>query len=139
MADILVNQMIDNLAQYAFGAAPARPSLTYHLFVNNVTITSATLLANLTECTAPGYAAINVPYTSWSGATAAGVANYSAPNITFSLTGQGAPAQTVYGHYVTDQTSGVLLFGLTWAAPWAIPSGGGPVLITPKWTTQQCP
>jgi hypothetical protein len=137
MADIVVNALIDRAAQYALGKAPTNPSLKIRLFVNNFTVDVNTVIGNLTPCTAPGYADIALPAASWAGSTTGGVASYSIPAVTFTLTGAGSPGQTVYGHCVFDNAIG-LLYGLTWGTPFAIPAGGAVIQLAPSWQDQNC-
>jgi hypothetical protein len=66
------------------------------------------------------------------------VANYTYPQVTFNFTGPGAPAETIYGHYVSNGAGGALLWAQLWAQPFVIPSGGGSVAVNPSWSDKQC-
>lgn len=88
--------------------------LTLHLFSNNITFTSATVIGSLTECTFPGYAAVAV-----SGATPGSITTDTIPIVTtaaiFTRTSTGS-SQNAYGCYLTNG-SGQLVAGCTFAAP----------------------
>jgi hypothetical protein len=81
-----------------------------HLFKNNVTPSEATVLADLTEATFPGYAAASIDFTD---ATISGpvlnVYTLSPPGITFTRAA-GAGGEDVYGYYVTDHLNAQLLW-----------------------------
>lgn len=139
MADVLTNACVDAIAQYILGKANQARSLSLGLFVNNIAFQSGTALANLTECTAPGYARMPLGAANWTGGTILGVATYTQLVQTFGITGQGNPAQTVFGHFVIDTNTNTVLWGQTWATPWVIPANPTQnPSITPQWTDQQC-
>lgn len=137
--DVLNEAAVGLMAEFMLGIAQPAISIVYHLFVNNVTVSYATVIGDLTECTAPGYASQAAPDAGWSGSVSAGVANYTHPDLTFSMTGPGSPAQTVYGHWAEDSTTGDILWAQTWATPFAIPAGGGAVVVSPTWQDEECP
>lgn len=137
MSDILNQDAVTLLAEYILGLAPSTPVPLLGLFVNNVTIDCETDLADLTFCTAPGYAAITlVPGTWIIPAPVACVVDCSYGTETFTLTGNGG-GQIVYGHVVYDTILGIL-WGLTWPTPWTIPAGGGIAQVSPFYTSEQC-
>lgn len=139
MADILNSLCIDQVSKYVLGKTVTTPSLTLGLYVNNYTPTSESLLANFTECTAPGYARIALPQSGWTGSTVLGVATYTYTTVTFSLSGPGSPAQTIYGHFILDLTSNKVWWAQLWTTPYVIP--GAPTSqpsITPQWQMQMC-
>ena len=77
------------------------------LYVNDATITTATVVGDLTECTTSGYAAYALPGASWtvSWSTDKSIANFTVDNtITF------AAGVTVYGAYITN-AAGTILIG----------------------------
>jgi hypothetical protein len=81
----------------------------YRLYVNNHTPGTATVLADLTEATFAGYAAVPGNTITWPGATlAAHVAQSTGSNIVFNNTG--ASGQVVYGVYVTNVANNKLYF-----------------------------
>ena len=135
MADVLVNALVDLIANFVLGSGTA-PALKLHLFVNNVTITDATVAGDLTECTAAGYAAVLLPNAGWSGSTTAGIADYTHPDVVFNITAGGG--QTIFGHYITDNNTGNLLWGQTWGSSFPLPAGASTVTVTPSWSDHEC-
>lgn len=138
MSDVLSDYMIDQLAKQAIGDSPDAWSLSVGLYVNNVSPTYATVLSDLTECTAAGYSEQALSAGSWTGSTSAGVASYAYPAVTFTMTGSGG-GQTIYGHFIKDTVTGELLRSQLWGTPFAIPSGGAVVTVTPAWSDEECP
>lgn len=88
-----------------------------HLFSNNYTVTSTSILTNFTECTFAGYAAD--AFTAWSTPIIQGdgSAGSTPGDATFTAT-SGGGSGSIYGGYVTDAGDTELL----WA--WNYPSGG---------------
>ncbi|MHB8735440.1 MAG: hypothetical protein ACYC6M_09085 [Terriglobales bacterium] len=138
MADVLNNAAIDRLARWILGLAGAAPALELRLFQTPVVVTNQTVESQLSEVTAPGYAPVGLVAANWSGSTTGGIAVYNYPVIQITFTGQGVPAQTVYGHWIRDTLTAQLLWAQTWVTPYAIPPGGGSVFLTPTWQDQQC-
>lgn len=98
--DASLNYLLDFLLSNT-GAA-----VTYHLFKNNATITSATVLGDLTESDFPGYTsqAATEPGAATDGSHEA----VSTGNtLTWTCTSNPTPAQQAFGLYVTfvDNTS----------------------------------
>lgn len=139
MADVLTNLAIDLMAQFILGKLQPAVDLKLHLFVNNYTPVVGSTSSDFTECTAPGYAAIDLPASGWTGSTTAGVASYSHATATFAITGPGSPGQTVYGHYIEDATTGDVISAQLWSTAWVIPATvtTNPS-VTPTWTDQAC-
>lgn len=107
----------------------ATGDLKLHLYSNNYTPVEGSLLANFTECNAAGYAAITLTGASWTVATTTGTTEATYAQQTFTFTA----AQTVYGYYITDSGSTILVWAeLFTGAPFNIPSGGGSVKVTPR-------
>lgn len=80
--------------------------LQLKLYVNDATITAATVVADLTECTDAGYAAYALPGSSWSVVwdTDRSVATFTVDNtITF------VSAASIYGMYLTNAAGTVLM------------------------------
>lgn len=107
---------------------------TLKLFVNNVTETNDALIAsNFTEMSTHGYAAKTLTKTSWTitpNAGAAASAAYAAQTWTFTA----ATAVTVYGYYVIDATSGLLLWFEEFTTPKVVENTGDQIIITPAIT-----
>lgn len=133
------NAGIDLLAKFILGLTNTPPSLVLHLFVNQWNLANNTVAANLVECTVPGYAAIPLIPANWVGSTTNGVGTYTYPVLSFTFTGPGSPAQTIYGHWIGDSVTGNVLWGFTWPNPYAIPASGSTIYLAPSWANQQCP
>jgi len=111
----------------------ASDNVILHLYTNNITPSSSDTLGTYSESSGAGYAAITLTGSSWviAGPTPATAAY---PQQTFTYTGA---EPTIYGYYVSN--NGITV--LEWAekftdGPYAIPSGGGSVKITPKISLQ---
>lgn len=121
------------------GAVHALQVLTYnviqdylrlHLFVNNIVPTRDDTLASYQECTAAGYGSIVLLGSNWTFQVdpAAQVATATFPMQTFALTS----SVSVFGYYITNQVTNVLLVAERFTnAPFQI-VGNGNVFITPK-------
>lgn len=108
-----------------------------HLYVVDITLTPLTVLADLTECTVPGYTPQKT--TGWSAATIAGhvAVTYADPLVY--THGAGAGFQDVWGYYVTDGLSGPLLWCERGGAPpYALHVLGEGVLVQPRFTLGDC-
>ena len=106
----------------------APENLILRLFKNNITPADSDTAATYTESTFPGYAAITLTGASW-GAAAAGVITYGAQQT---FTCSGVAVESVYGYYITQATSGVLMWSERDAsAPFVIANSGDAVKITP--------
>ena len=105
---------------------------TLKLYVNNVTPADADTAATYTEMTTLGYVAKTLTKTSWVVAQNAGVGegSYAQQSWTFSA----GTAVTVYGYYVIDSTSGVLLWVEPFNTAKVVQFAGDQILITPKFT-----
>jgi hypothetical protein len=104
------------------------------LFVNNVTETNDALVAaDFTEMTTHGYASKTLTKTSWvvtPNTGAAASAAYAAQTWTFTA----AAAVTVYGYYITDTTTGLLLWFEEFTTPKVVENTGDQIIITPAIT-----
>lgn len=105
------------------------------LYVNNVTPDDTFVLANLTEFGATnGYTDKTLTKTSWvntaggTGSPASGA--YATQTWTFTA----AAAVTVYGYFVTDVTTGLLLWVESFANPKVVQNTGDQIIITPALT-----
>ncbi len=118
------------LLSYALNKIAPGDTLKLKIFTNNITPDDDTVVGDLTEATADGYAAISLAKADWTIETdVGGVTTAEQPQKTFTFTG----ASTNYGYYITD----VAGTGLLWVekftdAPHTIPSGGGTEKITVK-------
>ena len=103
------------------------------LYVNNVVTTDDTLLAaGFTEMSTLGYAAKTLTKTSWVVAQSAAVGSGTYAQQTWTFTA--GTAVTVYGYYVVDATSGLLLWFEAFAASKVIQNTGDQIIITPTIT-----
>lgn len=105
------------------------------LFTNNVTPDDTFVLASLTEFTATmGYTDKTLTKTSWvstAGATGQpSTSVYAAQTWTFTA---GGPI-TVYGYFVTDVSSGLLIWVEKFAVAQTVQNNGDTVIITPTIT-----
>lgn len=105
-------------------------NLKLKLYTNNKTPAKADTVANYTESTATGYAAKTLTGTDWTYASNAGVTTASFAAQTFTYTA----AETVYGYYVTNNAGTTLMWAELFSSVFNIPSGGGSITITPKFT-----
>jgi len=101
-----------------------------HLYTNNATPAPGDTVGSYTQSTGTGYAAITLTGANWTIATNAGTTSATYAQVTFTYTG---PEPTVYGYYVTNNAGTVVMWAERFSdGPYAIPSGGGSVKITPK-------
>ncbi|MFZ7134348.1 MAG: hypothetical protein ACOWWR_18535 [Eubacteriales bacterium] len=106
----------------------AATDLKLHIFTNDIVPDEDTVIGDLTEATAAGYAAITLTGTSFTIETDGSnntTATYAEQTFTFT------EASINYGYYITDSAG----TGLLWVerfsdAPHSIPSGGGTEKIT---------
>jgi hypothetical protein len=109
----------------------AAQNLELRLYKNNITPSDTDTAGTFTESTFPGYAAISIPGTSWNSASGGSI-TYSAQQT---FTCSGAAAESVYGYYVVQGTSGILMWAERDAsAPFAIAVSGDAVKLTPAIT-----
>lgn len=104
-------------------------TLSLRLYTNNITPSKSDLLATYTQASGSGYAAISMPRGSWvfsnTGAGGNGNAQYPAQSWTF--TG----AITVYGYYIVDSSSGLLMWAERFAGAPLTFAAAGVLTITP--------
>lgn len=106
----------------------APQDLSLRLFINNITPADTDTAGTYTVATFPGYANISIPGTSWNNA-AAGSIVYSAQQA---FTCSGVSTDDVYGYYVVQSVSGVLMWSeRDGAAPFAVRNSGDEVRLTP--------
>ncbi len=121
----------ENLALEMIVNKTAAQNLSLRLYLTNITPsdtdTATTYSAN--EASFTGYSAITLTGASW-GTAASGAITYGSQQ-TFTCSGTGA-TQNVYGYFVTQVTSGILLYSEKDAsAPAPITNSGDKLLITP--------
>jgi len=121
----------NKLLEFALGfSTPGNQTLK--LYVNDVTPADGDTAASYTEMSTLGYADKALTKASWVVAQNAGVAegSYAAQTWTFSA----GTAVTVYGYFLVDSTTGVLLWSERFGAGKVVQFGGDQIIITPKIT-----
>lgn len=109
----------------------APETLILRLFKNNITPSDTDTTATYTEATFPGYASISLTPASWNAAAAGSIA-YSAQQT---FTCSGVATDDIYGYYLTQTTSTVLIWSERDAsAPFAVRNSGDAVKVTPTIT-----
>lgn len=121
------------LADFMLGVAvPGNQQMK--LFINNVVPDDNTVNATLTEMSTLGYVAKTLTKTAWTntagavGFPATGV--YAAQTWTFTA----GTAVTVYGYWVIDVTTGLMLWVESFASPKIVQNTGDQIIITPQIT-----
>ena len=111
----------------------APQNLVLRLFQNNITPADTDTAATYTESTYPGCGSITLTGANWNNA-ASGSISYNAQQT---ITCSGSASQSVFGYYVTQVTSGILMWAERDAsAPFAIANSGDAVKITPAITAE---
>lgn len=111
----------------------APTDVVLHLYSNNVTPTESDTISTYTESVAAGYSSVELTGTDWTVSSVAGLATATFATQTFTFSG----AATIYGYYVTDNSSTTLLWAERFtAAPVTIPLSGGSILVTPEITLE---
>lgn len=119
----------ENLALEMIVNKTAAQNLNLRLFTSNTTPADTDTAGTYTEASFTGYAGITLTGASW-GTAASGVITYGSQQ-TFTCSGTGA-TQNVYGYYVTQVTSGILLYSERDAsAPAPITNSGDALKLTP--------
>jgi hypothetical protein len=106
-----------------------------HLYSNNLTPSSTTVIGDVTEVTSGGYASVTLTSSSWTVATSVGgitTATYS--EQTFNIT----TSSTVYGYYITNVAGDLLWLERFTAAPFQLPGSGGQILVTSTISLNSC-
>lgn len=107
----------------------APQNLSLRLFASNTTPADTDTAVTYTEATFAGYAAITLTGATWNSA-ASGSISYSAQQ-TFTRSSTGV-TENIYGYYVTQVTSTILLYSeRDAAAPVAMTNNGDNIKITP--------
>lgn len=105
-------------------------NLELHLFTSNTTITDATVVGDLTEASASGYASFSLIGASWTVATSSlNVTTASYPTRTFTF----SASVDVYGYYVTTASEAALVYAEAFTTGvYSIPTGS--LAISPRLT-----
>lgn len=111
----------------------APENLSLRLYINNITPADTDTAGTYTVATFPGYANITLTGASW-GTAASETITYGSQQ---SFDCSGTSTDDVYGYYVVQATSGVLMWSERAAsAPIAIRVSGDSVKITPSITAE---
>lgn len=106
----------------------AAENLVAKLYKNNITPSDTDTAGTYTEATFPGYASITLTGASWGTASAGSISYGSQQTWTCS----GASTDDIYGYYIVQLTSGVLIWSERDAnAPFAVRNSGDQVKLTP--------
>jgi hypothetical protein len=99
------------------------------LYTSNTTWGETSTVGSATECSTGGYAQISLT-TAWTVTVPAGGTTYAAyAEQTFTFTS----ACTAYGYMVCNSAATIVLFAEAFTdGPYAIPSGGGTIKVTPR-------
>jgi hypothetical protein len=119
----------ENIALEAFVNKTAPQNQTLKLFQNNITPSDTDTAGTYTEATFTGYAGISLTGAGWN-AAAAGTITYSAQQT---FTSSGTVNNSIYGYYVVQSTSGILMWSERDAsAPFVVANVGDAVKLTPS-------
>jgi len=128
---LVVPDVGENLILEMIVNKTAAQNLSLRLFKSNTTPSDTDTAGTYTESTFGGYAAITLTGASWGAASAGSIAYGSQQTFTCNA----AAAESVYGYYVTQVTSGTLVWSeRDGSAPFAIANSGDAVKITPTIT-----
>ena len=106
----------------------APENLVLRLFQNNITPSDTDTAATYTEANFTGYASITLPGASWNAASAGSITYGSQQSFTCS----GASSNSIYGYYLTQLTSGVLMWSeRDSGAPISVTTSGDAIRVTP--------
>ncbi len=117
----------ENLALEMITNKTAPQNLVLKLYKNNITPSDTDTAATYTEADFTGYSAITLTGASW-GAASGGTIAYAQQTFTCS----GASSNSIYGYFVIQTTSTVLLYSERDAsAPFTVTVSGDAVKVTP--------
>jgi len=126
---LLVPDVGENLILAMIVNKTAPQDLVLRLFSSNTTPAETDTAATYTEATFSGYAAITLTGATW-GSPSGGTITYGGQQ-TFTHNG-GATSNSIYGYFVTQLTSGILLYSeRDAAAPFTLTNNGDNVKLTP--------
>lgn len=117
----------ENLALEMITNKTAPQNLVLKLYKNNITPSDTDTAATYTEADFTGYSAITLTGASW-GSASGGTIAYAQQTFTCS----GASSNSIYGYFVIQTTSTVLLYSERDAsAPFTVTVSGDAVKVTP--------
>jgi hypothetical protein len=119
--------------EFALGVnAPGNQTLG--LYVNDYVPVDGSLVANFTEMSTHGYAAKALTKTAWVVTQGADGSPASAAYAAQTWTFTAAAVVSVYGYFIKDVTTGLLLWAERFASAKAIENAGDQIIITPTIT-----
>lgn len=131
MALIVPNASEVTLLQFALGfSVPGNQLLK--LYVNNITLADTDIASTYTEMSTLSYAAKTLTKGNWTVASSSNVGSATQPVQTWTFTA--GSAVTVYGYYIVDATSGLLLWSEAFSTAKVIQNAGDQIIITPTIT-----
>ncbi len=118
----------ENLVLAMITNKTAAENLVLRLYKNNITPSDTDVAGTYTEATFPGYSAITLTGASWNAPSGGSIAYGAQQTFTCS----GTSTDDIYGYYVTQATSGTLLYSeRDGAAPFAVRNSGDNIKLTP--------
>lgn len=105
---------------------------TLRLYVNNIAPSDTDVPATYTEMSTHGYVAKTLTKANWTVAQSGAVAEGTQPVQTWTFTA--AVAVLVYGYFVIDSTTGLLVWSERFASAKSVALAGDQIIITPKIT-----
>lgn len=130
---LMLKYIVNQLKADGTASGDAGGNRVIKLYTNNLTPSEATVIGNIDEATQAGYTAVTLVGSDWTVATNSlnvSTAQYSAQTFTFTT------AVTCYGYFVTDTSNRLLWLERFSTAPFALPSPGGEIAITPTLTLE---
>lgn len=98
------------------------------LYTNSVSISAATVLSDVTECVDGIYSSAVLGSGGWTFSLSSGVEQGVYSDVIFSI----GTTDTIVGYFITDYSYSTLLAIEAFSGgPYAIPSGGATVTVTP--------
>lgn len=132
MALVVPNEA-EVVALKAWTGKTAAAAWTLRLFSNNVTPAAADVFATYTEVAGGGYAAKSITAANWV-VTAGTPSNAQYAAQTFTFTGATNAPGTVYGYYITDANSKIVVAERLVAPPFTPAVNGDAIIVTPAIT-----
>ena len=130
---LLVPNQSEEIMLEAFLNKTAPQDLVLRLYSSNTTPAESDTEATYTEVTGGGYSGSNLTAASWT-VTQGNPTTAAYPEVTFTFTGS---VGNVYGYYVTQVTSGFLMWAERFTSgPFNISNNGDQIKITPQITLE---
>ena len=125
---ILLSLLVNKTSVYT------QQDLKLRLYKSNTTPGESDTEATYTEADFTGYSNISMTGSSWTVSTTSGVTTAEYPQQTFTSSAA-SQNQSIYGYYVTQSTSGKLVYAERFAdGPYVVNNDGDAIKITAKIT-----